>query len=68
VGTEVTITGTDLLHVTAVKFANNQSAAFIIDSNTQIRATVPAGAVRGSIRVESAGGAATSLNRFTVTP
>ena len=68
VGTEVTITGTDLLHVTAVKFANNQNAAFIIDSNTQIRATVPAGAVRGSIRVESPGGAATSLNRFTVTP
>lgn len=68
VGTEVTITGTDLLHVTAVKFANNRSAAFIIDSNTQIRATVPAGAVRGSIRVESPGGAATSLNRFTVTP
>jgi len=68
VGTEVIITGTDLLPVTAVKFGNNLSTPFIIDSNTQLRATVPAGAVRGNIRVETPGGPATSLQRFTVTP
>ncbi len=64
--TEVTITGNNFTGATQVKF-NNIAAAFSIDSNTQIRATVPAGATTGKISVTGPDGTATSTNDFTVT-
>src|SRR5262249_33054837 len=47
VGTQVTITGNNFTGVTAVKFSNNITAQFTINSNTQITTTVPAGASSG---------------------
>ncbi|MBI5384588.1 MAG: IPT/TIG domain-containing protein [Verrucomicrobia bacterium] len=65
-GTTVTITGTKFTGVTAVRF-NNVSAAFTVDSATQITATVPAAATTGRISVTAPAGTATSANNFTVT-
>ena len=41
---------------------------FSVDSDTQVTATVPTGAVTGKIAVTMAGGTATSSTSFTVTP
>ncbi|MDX2033601.1 MAG: cohesin domain-containing protein [Blastocatellia bacterium] len=54
-GASVTITGSNLMGVTAVTFANNVSANFTVVSNTQIRATVPAGAVSGPVTISKPG-------------
>jgi len=66
VGTSVTITGSNLSGATAVKF-NGTTAAFAVNSDTQITATVPAGAATGTISVSTPGGTATSGASFTVT-
>ena len=66
VGTSVTITGSNLSGATAVKF-NGTTAAFAVNSDTQITATVPAGATTGTISVTTPGGTATSSASFTVT-
>jgi IPT/TIG domain-containing protein len=42
-GTSVRITGTDLSYATGVSFGANPASSFIVDSNTQITATSPAG-------------------------
>ena len=42
-GTSVTITGTNLTGVTAVKFGTSNATSFTVNSNTQITATSPAG-------------------------
>ncbi len=63
-GTPVTITGTNFTGVTAVAFAG-ASAAFTVDSPTQISTTVPAAARSGSITVTGPGGTAVSA-LFTV--
>jgi hypothetical protein len=68
VGTEIIVTGDHLAGTTAVKFANGVAATFTVTSDTELRVIVPIGAVRGTIRGETPGGATTSLNRFTVTP
>ncbi len=65
VGTEVTVTGTALSSVTAVEF-NGLAATFVIDSNTQLRATVPATATTGRVRVVNPGGSALSTVDFVV--
>jgi uncharacterized repeat protein (TIGR03803 family) len=65
VGTEVTITGTGLTQTTGVDF-NGLSAAFTIDSDTQVTATVPTGAASGKIKVTTKGGSVTSKDEFTV--
>ena len=65
-GTSVTITGSDLTGATAVRF-NGTTASFSVSSDTQISATVPAGAATGPISVTTPSGTATSSASFTVT-
>ena len=67
VGTTVTISGNNFNGATAVAFNGTAVASFTVDSNTQIRATVPTGATSGSISVTTPGGTATSASNFTVT-
>ncbi len=65
VATAVTITGTGLAQTTRVTF-NNKQATFTVDSDTQVTATVPAGATTGKIAVTTKGGTVTSTTNFTV--
>lgn len=65
VGTEATLSGTNFNGTTQVTF-NSSSALFFVDSNTRIRATVPAGATTGRIRVVTLVGTASSATDFTV--
>ncbi len=65
IGTVVTITGTSFLKATAVKFGT-VSATFTVNSDTQITATVPTGAVTAKIAVATPGGTAVSATAFTV--
>ncbi len=67
VGTQVTITGAGLAGATSVTFNNVASTGVTVDSNTQVRATVPASATTGVIRVTTATGTATSPSAFAVT-
>jgi hypothetical protein len=67
VGTEVTIQGSSFATASAVAF-NGTPAAFLVDGDSQLRATVPAGASSGSISVTNAAGTATSAASFTVIP
>jgi len=66
VGTSVTITGTNLLGVTAVKF-NGVTATFTTSTATSVVATVPATATTGKISVTTPGGTVVSTADFTVT-
>ena len=65
IGAVVTLTGTGFTGATGVAFAGT-SAAFHVDSDTQITAVVPSGAVSGSITVSNAGGSSTGTSSFTV--
>ena len=67
VGTEVTITGSNFIGASAVRFNGTTAPGFTVLSATQIRSTVPAGASTGRISVSTAGGTATSSGDFTVT-
>ncbi len=66
VGTKVVITGISFTGATAVKFATGKAATFTVNSDTQITATVPVGAVTGVIQVVTPGGAVNSTATFTV--
>jgi len=66
VGTPVTITGNSLTGATKVTFGGVKATVFSVDSNTQITATVPVGAVTGKIQVTTPGGTASSATAFTV--
>jgi len=66
IGTEVTISGVNFIGTTAVTF-NGVAAAFNFDSNSQIRASVPAGATTGVISVTNGDGTGSSASVFTVT-
>ena len=69
VGTSVTLTGTGFLDATGVRFHGTASwAACEVLSDTQITATVPAGATTGTIAVAAPGGTGRSSTSFTVTP
>jgi uncharacterized repeat protein (TIGR03803 family) len=68
VGTAVTIKGASLKQTTKVSFGGVAAPKFTVNSNAQITATVPTGAVTGKIVITTAGGAATSATAFTVTP
>ena len=66
VGTTVTITGTNFVSPTNVRF-NGVDASFTTNSTTEIIATVPTGATTGPITVVTmAGNTATSSTSFTV--
>ncbi|MBK7851895.1 MAG: IPT/TIG domain-containing protein [Bacteroidetes bacterium] len=64
-GTSVVITGTNFSAATTVLF-NATSASFVINSATQITATVPAGAASGTIKVSNTCGTGTSASSFLV--
>jgi hypothetical protein len=66
-GTQVTITGTNFTGATAVNFGSTAAASFIVDSDTQITATSPAGSIATvDVTVTTAGGASatTSSDQF----
>jgi glycerophosphoryl diester phosphodiesterase len=66
VGTTVTITGTGFTGATAVAFGT-VAAAFTVVSDTEISATVPAGApATSTIRVTTPGGTTLSAGTFSV--
>jgi hypothetical protein len=67
VGTTVVVRDSGFSGATAVTF-NGAGAGFTVDSDAQVRATVPAGATTGPIAVTSPGGTFTSPTDFTVTP
>ncbi len=65
-GTPVTITGVSLTQTTKVAFGGVAATAFTVNSDTQVTATVPIGAVTGKIVITTPGGTAPSTTNFTV--
>ena len=68
VGSAVTLTGTAFTGTTKVTFGGVTATAYSVQSDTQVKATVPAGALTGPIGLSTAGGTATSATAFTVSP
>lgn len=68
VGGTVTIAGLNFTGATGVSFGGVNASQFSVDSAIQMRATVPAGAVSGTIRVTSPNGTGQSVEIFTVIP
>jgi gliding motility-associated-like protein len=68
IGSTVVITGTDFTGSTAVSFHGTNAPNFIVDSPTQITATVPVGTTTGPITITTANGTGTSASNFTVLP
>jgi uncharacterized repeat protein (TIGR03803 family) len=68
VDTSVVITGNSLLQTNKVTFGGVKATTFTVNSNSQVKATVPTGAVTGKIGVTTSGGSATSSGTFTVLP
>jgi hypothetical protein len=66
VGTSVTVMGSNFAGTSVVAF-NGKAATFSVDSDTQLRATVPSGATTGKITVTNPAGTGTSAADFTVT-
>jgi uncharacterized repeat protein (TIGR03803 family) len=66
IGTLVTITGSGLTQSKGVRFGP-VNASFVVNSDTQVTATVPTGATTGMIVTKTTGGTATSTGSFTVT-
>jgi uncharacterized repeat protein (TIGR03803 family) len=68
VGTVVTITGVSLTQTEGVGFGDRVPAAFTVNSDTELTATVPSGARTGPVGAETPGGTGISSKTFTVTP
>jgi hypothetical protein len=66
VGAEVTIGGSRLINTTQVSFGGTPAVSFTIDSDSQIRAIVPSGAMTGKIAVTNSSGTGFSANDFIV--
>lgn len=64
VGTEVTITGTNLTGALAVSFGGVAAKTFAVTGPGSIKAVVPPGASSGQISVTTRGGSATSVGHF----
>lgn len=67
VGTVVTITGKSFTQTQGVGFGDRIPAQFTVNSDSQITATVPSGAITGPVGVQTKGGTALSSTSFTVT-
>ena len=67
VGTEVTLAGSNFTRTSAVAFNGILAATFTVDSDTQLRATVPGGATGGPIAITNPYGTGSSATAFTVT-
>jgi hypothetical protein len=67
VGTQVTITGVSLTQTIGVGFGGVPATSFTVNSDTQVTATVPTGALSGHIGITTAGGRTWSTAVFTVT-
>lgn len=67
-GTDVNLTGVNLSGVSSVRFGGNVAASFSVLSSTQLRATVPAGAVTGPIRLIKPSCADAYSSTFTINP
>ncbi|HET7434288.1 MAG TPA: IPT/TIG domain-containing protein [Thermoanaerobaculia bacterium] len=65
-GASVTITGTNFEFVTGVKFNTQLTAAFTVNSLTELVVTIPAGASTGPITVITESGSGVSASNFTV--
>jgi len=68
VGIPVTITGVSLTQTTKVTFGGVKATTVMVNSDTQVTANVPTGALTGKIAISTPGGGATSSTVFTVTP
>ena len=66
-GAEVTVTGSNFIGVSSVAFNGSLASSFIVDSATQIRATIPASATSGKISVTTAAGVAATFADFIIT-
>jgi uncharacterized repeat protein (TIGR03803 family) len=68
VGATVVITGKGFTGATKVTFGGVNAPGFMVNSGTQITATVPTAAKTGKIQVTTPGGAVSSPASFTVLP
>jgi uncharacterized repeat protein (TIGR03803 family) len=68
VGTSVAITGVSLKQATKVAFGGVVATSITVNSDKQVTATVPTGALTGHITINTPGGGAVSKGIFTVTP
>ena len=64
-GEIVILQGSGFIGVSAVQFANGQSASFTVTADTQISATVPSGAVSGPTSILKSGSLVFSVQSFT---
>ena len=67
VGSSVVLAGTNLLGARTVLFNGVAATGFVVNSITEVMATVPAGATTGVVTLTTAAGTATSATPFTVT-
>ena len=67
-GTVVVLTGNNFTGATAVAFNGTNAPGFVVNSNTQITVSAPAGVTTGLITVTGPGGTGTSSTNFTVPP
>jgi hypothetical protein len=66
VGDTVVLTGLGLTGTTAVRFGSVSASSFTVDSDTQITATVPAGAGTGMISIVNLGATVSGPDPFVV--
>ncbi len=65
-GAQVTITGNNFVGVSSVTFSGIPATSFIVDSATQLRATIPNTASSGKITVNTSLGTVTTLFDFII--
>ena len=68
VGTQVKIKGVSLTQTSAVTFGGVAATQVVVNSDKQLTATVPQGALTGPIAITTPGGTTASAASFTVTP